>query len=42
MCLGKDPKGQVKLSRKAALARAAAQARSSASVAAGGGVDPDK
>lgn len=42
LCLGKDAKGQVKLSRKALLVRQAAQQRSAQRVAEGSGLDADK
>ena len=42
LCIGRDAKGQVKLSRKAVLARTAARADAQRSVAGGGGVDPEK
>ncbi|KAL4458391.1 hypothetical protein ABPG75_013256 [Micractinium tetrahymenae] len=42
LCLGRDAKGQVKVSRKAVLAREAAQAGAKRSLAHGGGVDADK
>lgn len=41
MCVGRDPKGQVKLSRKAVLAHNAQQ-QAAKSVAGGGGFDNDK
>jgi predicted RNA-binding protein with RPS1 domain len=41
MCIGRDPKGQVRLSRKAALAHAAQQ-QSQRAVAGGGGIDKDR
>lgn len=45
LCLGRDAKGQVRLSRKALLARqaqAAAQADAAQRLAQGGGLDADK
>lgn len=42
LCLGRDAKGQVKVSRKAVLAREAAQAGAKRSLAHGGGGDADK
>ena len=42
LCLGKDAKGQVKLSRKALLARQAAQAAAKKAVEGGAGLDADK
>ena len=48
LCLGRDQKGHIKLSRKALVMRAAAkqrveaQQRAAAAVAEGSGVDPDK
>ncbi len=42
MCLGRDARGQLKLSRKAVLQRGATRAAAAASVAHGGAIDPDK
>ncbi|KAL4429595.1 hypothetical protein ABPG77_008644 [Micractinium sp. CCAP 211/92] len=42
LCLGKDGRGQLRVSRKAVLAREAAQAGAKRSLARGGGVDADK
>ena len=42
LCLGKDAKGQVKLSRKALLARQAAQAAAQRRLQGGGSWDADK
>jgi polyribonucleotide nucleotidyltransferase len=41
MCLGRDARGQLKLSRKAVLKRDAVSAAAAASVAQGGAIDPD-
>ena len=42
LCLGKDARGNVRLSRKALLAQQQAQAAAKQAVADGGGVDADK
>ena len=42
LCLGRDQKGHIKLSRKALLVRAAAQQRAASAVAGGAGFDVDK
>lgn len=42
LCLGKDQKGNVRLSRKALLARQAAQAAAKKAVGQGGGLDAEK
>lgn len=42
LCLGKDARGNVKLSRKALLTRQEAQAAAKQAVADGSGVDADK
>ena len=42
LCLGKDEKGQIRISRKAALARQAVQQRAARAVAGGAGIDADK
>ena len=42
LCLGKDAKGHIKVSRKAVLARDAAQAGAKRALARGGGIDADK
>ncbi len=42
LCLGKDARGNVRLSRKALLARQGAQAAAQKSVGEGGGLDAEK
>jgi polyribonucleotide nucleotidyltransferase len=42
MCVGRDQKGQVRLSRKAVLARHTARQQASQNVARSGGIDADK
>lgn len=42
LCLGKDQKGNVRLSRKALLARQEAQAAAKKAVGQGGGLDTEK